>query len=131
MDITIKDSQNVTVVELVGEIDASTAPDVQKEVLPLAQSGNKILLDMSKVPYTSSAGLRFLLSLSRQVTAQNGQLVLVGVSEEIQDTMSVTGFLDFFTLSDDQEEGLQTLSDKQTPDTSRQDKAKGSKAERS
>lgn len=131
MDITIKDSQNVTVVELVGEIDANTAPKVQEEVLPLAQSGNKILLDLSKVPYTSSAGLRFLLSLNRQVTAQNGQLVLVGVSEEIQDTMSITGFLDFFTLSDDQEKGLQTLSDKQTPDTSHQGKAKDSNAERS
>lgn len=131
MDITIKDSQNVTVVELVGEIDANTAPKVQEEVLPLAQSGQKILLDMSQVPYTSSAGLRFLLSLSRQLTAQNGQLVLVGVSEDIKDTMSVTGFLDFFTLSDDQEKGLETLSDKQTPDTSPQGKAQSSKAERS
>lgn len=109
MDINIKNLKDVTVVEMAGDIDANTAPTVQKEVLPLAQPGSKILLDMTKVPYTSSAGLRLLLSLYRQVTGNDGQLVLVGLSEEIQDTMSITGFLDFFTRCDDVDAGLKTL----------------------
>ena len=127
MDINIKNLKDVTVVEMAGDIDANTAPTVQKEVLPLAKPGSKILLDMTKVPYTSSAGLRLLLSLYRQVTSKDGQLVLVGLSEEIQDTMSITGFLDFFTRFNDQNTGLKALSSKQTPDTSHKDK--GSKAE--
>lgn len=110
MDINIKNLKDVTVVEMAGDIDANTAPTVQKEVLPLAQPGSKILLDMTKVPYTSSAGLRLLLSLYRQVTGNNGQLVLVGLSEEIQDTMSITGFLDFFTRCDDLDAGLKVLA---------------------
>lgn len=110
MDINIKNLKDVTVVEMAGDIDANTAPTVQKEVLPLAQPGSKILLDMTKVPYTSSAGLRLLLSLYRQVTGNDGQLVLVGLSEEIQDTMSITGFLDFFTRCDDVDAALKTLA---------------------
>ncbi|MGA9379942.1 MAG: anti-sigma factor antagonist [Phormidium sp.] len=118
MNINIKDIQDVTVVEMAGDIDASTAPTIEKEVLLLAKSGSKILLDMTEVPYTSSAGLRLLLSLYRRVTAKEGQLVLVGLSEEIEDTMSITGFLDFFTRFNDQNTGLTALSSKQTPDTS-------------
>jgi anti-sigma B factor antagonist len=83
---------------------------VQQQVLPLAQPGAKILLDMTQVPYMSSAGLRMLLSLYRQVAAKDGQLVLVGLVEQIKDTMSITGFLDFFTTCDTLESGLQTLN---------------------
>jgi anti-sigma B factor antagonist len=65
---------------------------------------------MSKVPYMSSAGLRTLLSLYRQTTKEEGKLVLVGLSEELVDTMSVTGFLDFFIAKTTQEEGLAALA---------------------
>ncbi|HEY9850437.1 MAG TPA: anti-sigma factor antagonist [Leptolyngbyaceae cyanobacterium] len=109
MDINIKNLKEVTIVEMAGDIDASTAPKVQEKVLPLAGPGSKILLDMSKVPYTSSAGLRLLLSLYRQINGNDGKLVLVGVSEQIQDTMEVTGFLDFFIRCDSIDSGLEAL----------------------
>lgn len=101
--------EQVTVVELVGDIDGSTASIVQGQVLPLAQTGGKMLLDMTQVPYMSSAGLRMLLSVYRQITAQDGQVVLVGLSEEIRDTMSITGFLDFFTDRETLDAGLEAL----------------------
>jgi anti-sigma B factor antagonist len=101
--------EQVTVVELVGDIDGSTASGVQSQVLPLAQAGGKMLLDMTQVPYMSSAGLRMLLSVYRQITAKDGQVVLVGLSEEIQDTMSITGFLDFFTARETLDAGLEAL----------------------
>jgi anti-sigma B factor antagonist len=57
----------------------------------------------------SSAGLRALLSTYRQVTSQQVALVLVGLSEEIKDTMTATGFLNFFTVHDTVEIGLTAL----------------------
>jgi anti-sigma B factor antagonist len=51
-----------------------------------------------------------LLSLYRQTTAKEGKLVLVGLTEDIQDTMSVTGFLDFFTTRETLESGLEALN---------------------
>ncbi|MDZ7958801.1 MAG: anti-sigma factor antagonist [Aulosira sp. DedQUE10] len=110
MEINIKTIEDVKVAVLAGDVDASTAPSVTQEVLPLAQPESKILLDMTGVPYMSSAGLRMLLSLYRQVTAKEGKLVLVGLTEDIRDTMSVTGFLDFFTTSETLEEALEILT---------------------
>ena len=78
--------------------------------MPLVQPGSKILLDMSQVDYLSSAGLRMLLSLYRQVSSNNGSIALVGLSEEIKDSMSVTGFLRFFTLYDTVDAGLAAMT---------------------
>jgi anti-sigma B factor antagonist len=110
MDVQITNVDDVTVVALAGELDGKTAPVAQAKVLPLAQSGCKLLVDMSKVPYMSSAGLRMMLLIYRQVSASDGQSVLVGLSEEIKDTMEVTGFLDYFEVRDTYEAGLEALS---------------------
>ena len=110
MEINIKSIAQVTVVEIVGDIDSNTAPQAQEQVLPLAQQGTRILLDMSGVEYMSSAGLRMLLSMYRQISRQNGGIVLVGLNEEIKDTMAITGFLNFFITRDTVDEGLQALA---------------------
>ena len=110
MEVNIKTADQVTVVEVVGDVDGTTAPAVQSQVLPLAQPGGKILLDMSNVAYMSSAGLRLLLTMYRQVFSQNGRIVLVGLADEIKDTMSVTGFLRFFTTCETVDEGLKALT---------------------
>lgn len=108
-EVSVSELPQVTLIEMVGDVDASTAPLVQQQVLPVAQLKSKILMDMTKVPYMSSAGLRVLLSLYRQVSSQDGRLILVGLSEEIRDTMSITGFLDFFTIYDTLDLGLEAL----------------------
>lgn len=110
MDITIKTVQGATLVGLAGDVDATTAPIVQEKVLPLTQPGSKILMDMTQVYYMSSAGLRMLLSLYRQAAAQNGKFLLVGLREEIQDMMFVTGFLNFFPTCETLESGFEALN---------------------
>lgn len=112
MDIKIKNVETVTVAELAGYLDANTAPEVQQKVIALATQSSKILLDMHRVEYMSSAGLRMLLSLYRRVTASKGQVVLVGLAPEIHKTMSMTGFLDFFTTCETLELGLAELQQK-------------------
>lgn len=110
MEINLKNVDEVKLVELSGDVDANTAPGIQKQVLPLVEPGSKIIMDMTQVPYMSSAGLRMLLSLYRRTAAEEGKLVLVGLSEDLQDTMSVTGFLDFFSTSETLEEALAMLN---------------------
>ncbi|WP_009631314.1 anti-sigma factor antagonist [Synechocystis sp. PCC 7509] len=100
---------NITLVEMNGEVTYNTAPMVEDQLLPLAQPQVKLLLDMTKVPYMSSAGLRMMLSLYRQVTNQEGQIVLVGLVDDIKDTMSITGFLDYFINCDTVEAGIAAL----------------------
>ncbi|MEY2984098.1 MAG: hypothetical protein RLZZ568_715 [Cyanobacteriota bacterium] len=110
MEIQTQVTNNIQIATLSGDIDANTAPIVTEKILPLVESNSKILLNMTEVAYMSSAGLRMLLSLYRQATAQDSQLVLVGLAEDVQDTMSVTGFLDFFKTASSLEDGMQLMT---------------------
>ena len=73
MNVTILPELGVTRVELEGSIDGKTAPQIGEELSPNFQQAQKIVIDMSRVDYLSSAGLRLLL-LYREITARNGKL---------------------------------------------------------
>ena len=109
MKVHIEKRGEVTVVGLTGELDATTVPEVQARLNGEVSDGVKLLLDMRKVRYMSSAGLRLLLSLYRKVQARGGDLVLVGLSDPIRDTMEVTGFLTFFQAYEGLEDGMRVL----------------------
>ena len=96
MDITQRTVGEVTVVEIAGEIDGSTAPEAQAAIVPLAEADAKVVIDMSGVGYMSSAGLRMLLVVYRTVSGKGSTVALSGLSQDLEDTMSLTGFLDFF-----------------------------------
>ena len=109
MEIQQSQVDGSDVFTIIGDIDGNTAPTAQEKILPLASADASIALDMSGVAYMSSAGLRMLLVLYRNIMGQGGKVVLVGLSEELQDTMTLTGFMDFFEHYDTIDEGLAAL----------------------
>ena len=64
---------------------------------------------MSRVSYMSSAGLRMLLASYRAIAGKGGTVLLAGLSEDLSDTMSLTGFLSFFKTSATVLEGVGLL----------------------
>ena len=110
MEIREEKTGDITVFTIAGDIDGSTAPEAQEKIVPLAAPDAKIVLDMNAVAYMSSAGLRMLLVIYRTIVGQGGKVVLVGLSEELQDTMALTGFLDFFDHFDSLDDGLAALN---------------------
>jgi anti-sigma B factor antagonist len=109
MEIQVKPADDATILEVTGEIDGSSAPQLQEHIVALAQPGSKLLLDLSGVSFMSSAGLRVLLLLYRQISGGGGQVVLVGLSDALKDTMAATGFLKYFKTTDDIGAGLEAL----------------------
>ena len=109
MDINFKNIGTIILIEVSGEIDGKTAPQAQEKILPLVKDNCRLVLDMSRVGFMSSAGLRFLLSLRRQVP-YSGNLVLTSLPEQIKDTMAITGFLDLFTIFETTQEAINFLS---------------------
>ena len=109
MDVNVATKQNAQVVTIVGEIDGSSAPQAQAVILAQVGEGAKVVLDMTGVTYMSSAGLRMLLLAYRTVNSKGGKIVLVGLESDLKDTMSVTGFLDFFTCRDTLDAGVEAV----------------------
>jgi anti-sigma B factor antagonist len=101
MNITTRFDDGIAVISIEGEIDGKTAPEAQKILLPILAEHSKVVMDLGKVTYMSSAGLRTMLLVYRSAKAKNGSVSLVNLLEPIRETMDATGFLGFFTISTD------------------------------
>ena len=78
------------------ELDSFNYQEVQDGILAILEKGCDAVLDMTACKYISSTGLRVLL-YSKKVAASKGlKFCLLGVSDEVKDIMSVTGFENFF-----------------------------------
>lgn len=110
MNLTTSEENGIATVRLEGSLDGKTAPEVREQLSPLLATQSKLILDLTKVDYLSSAGLRLLLLLYRELSAKKGKLALLGVSEDIRTVMSHTGFLNFFTLAATETEAVEAVS---------------------
>lgn len=106
LNVTSRDDVNVA--ELSGDIDSKTAPEVQEQLLLLVEQAKPLVIDLGRVAYMSSAGLRMMLLVYRQAATRKGKIVLAAVPAAIKDVMSMTGFLKFFILCDGVQEALKT-----------------------
>jgi anti-sigma B factor antagonist len=112
MKVEIEEKAGITVVRLAGEMNSGTVELVQEKLLELVEPGCKIALEMSGVTYISSVGLRTLLLLYREISHQDGYIVLCGLTEMVYDTMFITGFLEFFETYETCGEGQSVLAQK-------------------
>jgi anti-sigma B factor antagonist len=99
----------VTVVSLVGDLDSATAAQVQTELTGLIPDDGRMLLDLGRISYISSAGLRVLLLLYRQARQRNMRLVLADVPADMREVMAATGFIDAFVVTDTVAAGVAEL----------------------
>ncbi len=110
IDVRTSEYQDAIRLEVIGEVDGSTAPVMQERVLAAAGPDCRLLLDMSSVEYMSSAGLRVMLLLFRQISSNSGKVVLVGLSEDNKDNMTATGFLKYFSTAETLDDGITVLN---------------------
>ncbi|MEU2828850.1 STAS domain-containing protein [Streptomyces lavendulae] len=94
------EQDGATVVALEGEITSVTSAALQQRILPLIGRSRTTLIDLTRVPYISSAGLRTLLLVHRRALRADSRTVLVGLTDEVRFVMSSTGFLGFFDIRD-------------------------------
>jgi len=106
MNVEIKTISETMIIMIEGSVDSKTAGALQLQIMEKVTETDKVILDLSKVDFVSSAGLRLLLMIYRQIKSKNGKVILVGVSEEVSDVMSMTGFINFFEFSDTVDKAL-------------------------
>jgi len=79
-----------------GQLDSKTIGDLRDYLDENIKGDLPVALELSEVPFMSSAGLRTMLILFRKTQDMNVKLCLVGLNEEIAETMKVTGFYQYF-----------------------------------
>ncbi len=97
MTIEKKMKGNALEIAVEGRLDTMTAPELEAELNKSLDGAETLTMDFSKLEYTSSAGLRVLLSAHKAMSAKGGMKV-THVNEIVQEVFEVTGFADILTI---------------------------------
>ena len=84
-------------VALVGRLDATTAPDLDKELQTTLDGITDLVFDFKDLVYIASAGLRVLLVAQKRMKKQ-GNMKLINVNSDVKNVLEMTGFIDFLTV---------------------------------
>ena len=97
MTIEIKRTAEETIIELVGRLDTTTAPDLDKTINQDIADVKDLVIDIKGLQYISSAGLRVLLGAQKKMQ-KIGSMKVTNVCEEIMEVFEMTGFSDILTI---------------------------------
>ena len=85
------------VIALEGRLNTNTAGELENELKTVIDSVDEIVLDLEKLAYISSSGLRVLLS-AHKIMLKQGQMKVIHTSEIVKEVFDVTGFSDILNI---------------------------------
>ncbi len=103
VEILVTEMNRADLVQIEGRVDSSNAEKLQ---IALEQQIDKgvvnLVVDLEKVDYMSSAGLRTLVSALKRVKKDGGDLRICAPSERVQEVLELAGLTSIFEVFDDQ-----------------------------
>lgn len=98
---------NVEVVKVEGRLDGFAAPQLDAQLQDaIKNKRTKIIVDLSKTEFLSSAGMRALLNARLEVQDKRGELRLVGPSPYILESLQLVGLDKLFKIYDTPQQAL-------------------------
>lgn len=95
LDISAGQRDGATVALLAGRLDANQVPLLEQWFNQQLDGGlAPVVLDLSALSSISSAGLRVLLSVARQMKQRQRRFVICGLFGVVREVFMVSGFMD-------------------------------------
>lgn len=112
MDLNKVNENGVVKITIDGRLDATTSPEAEKLINEVLAGGNvKLVVDLSRLEYISSAGLRVLLVAAKGVRQGKGNIVLCGLSEGVKEVFEISGFSSIFNITETLDEAMAAVLD--------------------
>lgn len=89
-----EDDARTCVVHVLGDIDSSTAPELQSALEAAVHRGSaNLVVDLAEVTYADSSALSVIVSMNRMLAPKNGRLVLAGATRDVARILEVSGLV--------------------------------------
>ena len=112
MKIQIKKSETgFDLVELEGELDFHSSPDVRNELAKLVErQALKVMVDLKGVNYIDSSGLATFVELFQKMKRYSGTLVLFNLNQGVRSVFEIAKLDTIFKLAASQKEALSLIA---------------------
>jgi len=102
---------DVLVCHLSGKLDNLTTPLIVEQLKPYIDSGiTRVIFDLEKLEYISSAGFRYFLVTSLKLEELSGGLIICTVPEAIRHFLAISGTLEILHVADSIQKALEDFS---------------------
>ena len=98
MTIEIKRNAEETIIKLVGRLDTTTAPALDKTIVEDIAGTKNLVLDVKELEYISGAGLRAFLGAQKRMQ-KIGSMKVTNLREEVMEVFEMTGFAEILTIA--------------------------------
>ena len=99
MEIKTSRSNQNLIISLTGRLDTMTSPQLEEEINRSDLDGiETVTLNLRELEYISSAGLRVVIMLYKNLEKLGGKLRLVNVNDMVMEIFSMTGMTDFLEI---------------------------------
>lgn len=110
MSFTIENLEDITVVDVQGELTVGNRGELKEAVLSRLDDGDrKFLFDFDGTSYIDSSGLGVLVSLSKKIREKSGGLRLAGLNDDLRTLFELTKLDTLFQISDSRSTALGEL----------------------
>ncbi len=107
MDVKTSQQDGVSVIQVGGEINISSSPELRKVFE--RETSKKIVVDLEKVSYVDSSGLATLVEMLKRTKSQGGSLGLAGMSDKVKSLFEITKLDKLFSLFPNRLEAIKNL----------------------
>ena len=109
MAFEVTEKGGVTIIDVEGQLIVGNRQELKQKVLERLEGGErKFLIDFSNTGYIDSSGLGVLVSLSKKIREQGGELRLANLNEDLKTLFELTKLDTLFHISNSRDEALQT-----------------------
>lgn len=99
MTITNTRNNEQLVIAIEGRLDTSTAPQLEKFLSENTDGIKDMVIDMAKLAYISSAGLRVILGAHKKMS-DIGKMKIINICDEVMEVFDMTGFTDILVIGE-------------------------------
>lgn len=92
MTIETEKMEKTLILRLEGRLDTNTAPQLQDSLDNMPEDVKELQIDMERLAYVTSAGLRILLATMKKMKASGSSMTIYHVNNEIMEVFNITGF---------------------------------------
>lgn len=108
MSFEVSQSGDVTLIEVEGQLIVGNRQELKQQVLEQLEDGDrKFVIDFAETGYIDSSGLGVLVSLSKKIREQGGELRLSSLNEDLRTLFELTKLDTLFRIADDKEQALE------------------------
>lgn len=109
-EVTHRGTDAAIVIYVDGDLTTNASPDVEAQILEVLEGEAKhVVINVEKVNFIASTGLRVILSLGKRLSGKGLKLIVCSMNPSTRSVFEMSGFTKLFPTYADESEALGNL----------------------